>query len=180
VTATLLGVCVLLFLDGATLGLASNALVIDAGKRHLPWQVAVFGGLASAVGAMLQLAALRWLLSSRHRWARRLAPSEEKLQAALAKHRNSSFLAFVIMRATPVPDLPLKLVAAVARYPIPRFGLALWIGAVPYYYLLARIGRALQPPLWAIAGVLVLIGLIGWLEGLRRRRRARARATPPA
>jgi len=170
---TLLAVYLLVFLDGVTLGAATNVLIIEAGKSHAAWGLAVFGGLASALGAMVQLVVLRWLLSTEHPWARRLAPSQEKLKAAMERYRRASFLALVVVRATPVPDLPLKLVAAAGGYPIALYGLAVWLGALPYYYLLARIGHAFQPPLWGIVAAFVFIALVGWLESLRRRRKAR-------
>jgi uncharacterized membrane protein YdjX (TVP38/TMEM64 family) len=173
---TLLGVYLLILLDNITLGLATNPLLIEAGKTHPAWALSVFGGLASALGAMVQLVALRWALSSKHTWARRFAPSEEKLRGAMERHRRASFLALVVVRATPVPDLPIKLVAAAGGYPIPLYGLAVWLGALPYYYLLARIGRAFQPPIWTIAAAFAFIALVAWLESWRRRRAARRRA----
>ena len=173
---TLLGVYLLMFLDNVTLGLATNPLLIEGGKTHAAWALAVFGGLASALGAMVQLVALRWALSSKHAWLRRFAPSEEKLRGAMERYRRASFLALVVVRATPVPDLPIKLVAAAGSYPIPLYGLAVWLGALPYYYLLARIGRAFQPPIWIVIAAVVLIGVVGWLEGWRRRRRAKRQA----
>jgi uncharacterized membrane protein YdjX (TVP38/TMEM64 family) len=178
---TLPGFCLLVFLDGATLGAATNALLVEAGKSHEAWQLAVFGGLASALGNLLQLWGMRWLLSAGHglKWARRFAPSEEKLRGAMQKYRRASFLAIVVVRATPVPDLPLKLVAAAGGYPIVLYGLAVWIGALPYYYLLARIGKAFQPSVWVIVACFAGIALVGWLEGLRRRRAARRRAADP-
>jgi membrane protein YqaA with SNARE-associated domain len=163
----------LLVLDGATLGIASNALIIEGGKTHAPWLLAVFGGLASAVGGVAQLFGLRWALSSRHRWARRLAPSEDKLEEAFTRYRRASFLALVVMRATPIPDLPLKLVAAVGRYPIPLFGVAVWLGALPYYFLLAKIGQVVRPPWWAVVAAMAGIALVGTLETWRRHRSRR-------
>ncbi|HEV8481421.1 MAG TPA: VTT domain-containing protein [Candidatus Eisenbacteria bacterium] len=173
---TQIAVDLLIFLDNATLGAGTNPLLIEAGKTHAAWPLAVFGGLAAALGAMLQLWGLRWLISSRHAWTRRFAPSEEKLKAAMERYRRASFLALVVVRATPVPDLPLKLVAAAGQYPILLYGLAVWLGALPYYFLLARIGRVFQPPLWMILAAFVVIGLVGWLETWRRRRAAKRRA----
>jgi len=173
---TQIAVDLLIFLDNATLGAGTNPLLIEAGKTHPAWSLAVFGGLAAALGAMLQLWGLRWLISSRHAWSRRFAPSEEKLKGAMERYRRASFLALVVVRATPVPDLPLKLVAAAGKYPILLYGLAVWLGALPYYYLLARIGRVFQPPLWIILAAFVVIGLVGWLETWRRRRAAKRRA----
>src|SRR5262249_49108376 len=97
---TLPGVCLLVFLDNVTLGLATNPLLVEAGKSHDARALAGFGGLASALGAMVQLWALRWALSSKHAWLRRFAPSEEKLRAAMARYRRASFLALVVVRAT--------------------------------------------------------------------------------
>jgi uncharacterized membrane protein YdjX (TVP38/TMEM64 family) len=170
-----LAVYLLVFLDNATLGAATNPLLIEAGKSHAAWSLAVFGGLASALGAMAQLWGLRWLLSSRHPWTRRFAPSEQKLKAAMERYRRASFLALVVVRATPVPDLPIKLVAAAGGYPVGLYGLAVWLGALPYYYLLARIGHAFQPPLWIIVAAFAGIALVGFLESWRRRRAAKRR-----
>jgi len=161
----------ILFLDGATFGVATTPALLEAGQAHPAWLLALAGGLASALGSMLQLRVLRWALSSGHAWARRWAPSQEKLAAALGRYREATFLGLVLVRATPVPDLPLKLVAAAGRYPIALYGLAAWLGALPYYYVLATLGAAFRPPLWAVLAGVALVGLLG-LWG-RRRRQAR-------
>jgi membrane protein YqaA with SNARE-associated domain len=170
VSGAFLLVCLLLFLDGATIGLATNPIVIAAGKKHAPWLIAVVGGAFSGLGSMVQLWWLQWILSARPAWARRWQPSEEKLKSAIERHRNTSFLALVVMRATPVPDLPLKLVAAWTGYPIGLYGLAVWLGALPYYYLLARIGKWVNPPLWAIAAAFAVLFLAGRIWSRVRRR----------
>ncbi len=119
---------------------------------------------------MLQLKVLAWALESRHPWVARWAPSRHKLEAALARYRSASFVGLVLMRATPVPDLPLKLVAAAGRYPIGLYGLAVWLGALPYYYLLAKLGQAFQVPTWLIVAGAAAILAVGLLERLRRGR----------
>ena len=176
---TLPGLYLLLFLDGVTLGAATNPLLVEAGKTHEAWMLAVFGGLASALGNLIQLWGMRWVINKgiEFKWARRFAPSEDKLRTAMQKYKRASFLAIVVVRATPVPDLPLKLVAAAGGYPIPLYGLAVWLGALPYYYVLARIGKTFQPSIWIIVGAFAFIALVGWLEGLRRKRARRRAAT---
>lgn len=169
-TGSFLLVCLLLFLDGATIGLATNPIVIAAGKNHAPWLVAVVGGAFSGLGSMVQLWWLGWILSARPAWAERWQPSEEKVKAAIGRHKNASFLALVVMRATPVPDLPLKIVAAWTRYPVALYGLAVWLGALPYYYVLARIGKWVNPPVWAIAAAFVVLFLGAWIWSRLRRR----------
>jgi len=164
--------CLLLFVDGATLAISSTVLLLTYGRFHPPWQVALAGGAASAMGSMLQLLFFRWALSSRHRWMRRFAPSREKLEAALRSYPSASFLALTVARATPLPDAPLKLVAAVIEYPIPLYGLATYLGSIPYYYALALIGSKVRIPLWMLITALVVIGLGFLVDRWRKRRRS--------
>lgn len=159
-----------LFVDGATLGLATTPMLLRAGQADPPWLVAVLGAAASALGSMVQLRVLRWLVGAREKWVQRWAPSRQKLEAALERYRKATFLGLVFVRATPAPDLPVKLVAAAGRYPIPLYGLAAWLGALPYYYALAKLGETFRPPLWALAAAAALIGLV-WLWDRRRSRR---------
>lgn len=174
--SSLWAVLAALFVDGATLGAVTTPLLIQAGKSQPPWILSVFGGLASALGAALQLLFFRWALESERPWARRFGPTREKLEEGLRRYRRASFLGLVLMRATPVPDLPLKLVAAAGRYPIPLYALAVWLGALPYYYALAKLGQKLRPPLWVILAGVAAVAAIALFEKLRRGRARRARA----
>lgn len=166
--------CLLLFVDGATFAAASTVLLIYYGRYQEPWQIAVAGGAASALGSAVQLMFLRWALGSKQPWMHRLAPSRERLDAALSRYPSASFLALTVARATPLPDWPLKLVAAVVRYPIQLYALATFLGSVPYFFALALLGRTFRfPPLllFGAFGVIVVAMLIDRL----RRRKAEAR-----
>jgi membrane protein YqaA with SNARE-associated domain len=168
VNGSLWGALGVLFLDGATFGVATTPALIEAGKAQPAWVLALAGGLASALGSMVQLRVLRWALNSGPAWTRRWAPSQEKLAAALARYREATFLGLVLVRATPMPDLPLKLVAAAGRYPIALYGLAAWLGSLPYYYVLATLGATFRPPLWVVLAGVALVGLVGWWARRRR------------
>ena len=163
--------CLLLFADGATLGLFTTPLLLQYGKFHPPWQVAVAGGLASAAGSAVQMLAVRALLAANLPWLVRLTPSRERVAAALARYPSASFLTILLARATPLPDAPLKLVAAVARYPIPLYALALFLGALPYYFALAYVGHRVKIPAAVLFGATALIGLGLLLDRWRRSRR---------
>ena len=165
--------CLLLFVDGATFAFATTPLLLEYGKHHAPWQVAVFGGLASSAGSVVQLLVLRWLLGASQPWMRRFAPSREKLDAALAKYPSTLFLALFWARLTPLPDAPLKLVAAAIRYPWYRYGLAVYLGAIPYYYALAFVGKAVKIPGWVLVLAVVVLALGVGLDQIRRRRASR-------
>jgi len=166
--------CLLLFVDGATVAVFTTPLLLVYSKGLEPWQVATAGGAASAAGSVLQLAVFRWMLANERRWMRRFLPSKRKLEETLRKFPSASFLAIAIARATPLPDAPIKLVAAAVRYPLWRYGIAVFTGALPYYWLLAWAGHELPIPPWvivALAGVL-LAGL--FLDFARRGRERRA------
>ena len=163
--------CALLFVDGATLALFTTPLLLQYGKFHAPWKVALFGGIASAAGSALQILIFRWALDRRLPLLMRFAPTREKLEAALRQYPSASFLALVLARATPIPDAPLKLVAAAARYPLWRYGVAVLIGSLPYYYLLALAGHAFKIPLWVLLAATLAIAIGFGLDQLRRRGR---------
>ena len=164
--------CLLLFVDGATFAFFTTPLLLQFGKFHTPWLVALTGGAASALGSVVQLLVLRWALASNHPWTRRWTPSREKLAATLERYPSASFLALLLARATPLPDAPLKLVAAAVGYPAPRYGLAIFLGALPYYWLLALVGSRVKIPVWVLIVAMVAIVLGALIDAWRKRRRA--------
>ncbi len=163
--------CLLLFAEGGTLSFLTTPTLLYYGKYHAPWVVGLAGSAASAAGSAVQLMFLRWVLSQRHRWMQRFAPSREKVEAAIRRYPSASFLALLLARATPLPDAPLKLVAAVAEYPISRYSLAVFLGALPYFYVLALLGREFRVPAWILIAAAVLIALGFLVDRLRARRR---------
>lgn len=150
-------VCLLLFVDGATLAAFTTPLLLASARHHEPWQLAVAGGFASAAGSAVQLTVFRWMLRTNRPWMQRFLPTREKLEQTLARYPSASFLALTLARATPLPDAPLKLVAAAVGYPIPRYLLAILLGSLPYYYVLALLGRRFEIPLWIVAAAFVVI-----------------------
>lgn len=168
--------CVLLFVDGATFSFATTLLLLQYGKLHDPWRVAVFGGLASAAGGVLQLLLLRWVLGESQPWTKRFAPSRVKLEQAVKSYPSTMFLALFWARLTPLPDAPLKLAAAATRYSPWRYGLAIYLGAIPYYFLLALAGKKFRIPGWVLAVAAVVL-VLGLAFDVWRRRRRRAAST---
>ncbi len=160
--------CLLLFLDGATLAVFTTPLLLAYGKFHPPWIVALAAAGASAAGGAVQIVLLRWLLSSRHPWTARFAPMREKIQSAVGHHPSASFLALVVARATPLPDAPLKLAAAAANYPVSRYCAAILLGSIPYYFALALLGHSLKLPTWLLiaAAALIVFGVL--IDRIRR------------
>jgi uncharacterized membrane protein YdjX (TVP38/TMEM64 family) len=164
--------CLLLFLDGATTAAFTTPLLLLYAKGFEPWQVAVAGGAASAAGSVLQLAVFRWMLGHERPWMRRFLPSKQKLEQTLERYPSASFLAIAIARATPLPDAPLKLVAAAGRYPVRLYALAVLLGALPYYFAIALLGRFFKIPTWVLVLVVIAIALFALVDHVRRRRKA--------
>src|SRR5262245_37197202 len=161
----------LLFLEGGTLSFLTTPTLLYYGKYHAPWAVAVAGSAASAAGSALQLWFLRWAISSRHRWMTRWTPSREKIEASLRRYPSASFMALLVACATPLPDAPLKIVAAVIEYPILLYPLAVLLGALPYFYVLALVGRQFHVPNWVLLAAVALIAVSIGIDRLRVRRR---------
>lgn len=170
--------CLLLFVDGATIAATSTVLVLTYGRYHPAWLLAITGAFASALGGGVQLAILKWALHSKQPWMHRFAPSRERIDAALKRYPSASFVMLVVARATPINDAPFKLVAAGVGYPIRLYALASFIGTVPYFYVLALIGHRFRLPLWVLIGAFALVLLGVGLDALRRRRRAAGRIEP--
>src|SRR5580765_6869527 len=126
--------CGLLFVDGATIAAGSTVLVLTYGRFHEPWVIATLGGAASAAGGAIQLVILRWALHSGQPWMKRFTPSRDKIDASLKRYPSASFLMLTVAPATPLPDAPLKIVAAAVRYPIRLYTLATFLGTVPYFF----------------------------------------------
>ncbi len=164
--------CLVLFAEGGTLSFLTTPTLLYYGKFHEPWVVGLAGSAASAAGSALQLWALRWALSGRQRWMRRFAPSREKVKAAIRRFPSASFVALLVARATPLPDAPLKLVAAAIGYSILLYSIAVFLGALPYFYVLALLGREFKIPNWILiaAVVAIVLGLV--IDRLRPRRRS--------
>lgn len=172
VSESIWALVLLLFLDGATTAAFTTPLLLHYGHHHEPWMVAVFGGAASALGSSIQVLAVRWILNHPHPLFARLAPSREKLASAFSSYPSASFLMVALARATPIPDAPLKLVAAAGNYPAGRYALAVFLGALPYYFVLALVGHLVKIPLWVL--VLLVAAIAGGIvvDLLRRRSRA--------
>jgi len=166
--------CLFLFVDGATFAFFTTPLLLQYGKFHPPWLVALAGGSASALGSMVQLLLLRRALASGNPWMRRFAPSREKLTATLGRYPSASFLALMLARATPLPDAPLKLVAAAVGYSPWLYGLAILLGALPYYFALALVGSKVKLPAWILLAAMVAIVAGALIDAGRKRRKDKA------
>lgn len=165
---------VVLFVEGGSLSFLTTPTLLYYGKFHAPWVVGVIGSVASAAGSAVQLLILRWALSEKHAWMTRFAPSRAKVEEAIARVPSASFMALLIARATPLPDAPLKIVAAVAEYPVLLYTLAVLLGSLPYFYALALFGHEAHLPVgWLVGGSLALLAVGVAIDRIRAMRAKR-------
>ena len=76
------------------------------------------------------------------------------------------FLAVVIFGFTPLPFDLMRMMAVVSGYPKIPYLIAVFIGRVPRYYLVALLGTSLQLPTWVIVLSIVLITAYGWIASI--------------
>ncbi len=162
--------CAWLFLDSATIGVVTTPLLLLASQQFVPVHVALAGGLASAAGSLLQLLVLRAMLAAHRPWMRRFLPTRDAIDAALQRYPTTSFMAIAIARATPLPDAPIKIVAAVIRYSPALYFIAVLLGAIPYYWALAWIGHRFRLPAWLIAAIAAVIVVAVVVDRVKRSR----------
>ena len=165
--------CLLLFVDNATFAAFSTPLLLAYAPRFEPWQVGVFGAASAGAGSTVQMLLFRWILGSDWAWVKRFAPSYERVEKVLAGSPSATFMAILIARATPLPDGPIKIVAAAGRYPLPRYFLAVLLGGIPYFALLAWLGHEFPVPPWALLALVLAVGLVFLFERWRKRDRLR-------
>ncbi|MCE9627639.1 MAG: VTT domain-containing protein [Candidatus Eisenbacteria bacterium] len=164
--------CLLLFIDNAMFAALTTPLLLAYAPHFEPWQVGVFGAASAGLGSTVQLRLFRWVLATDWPWVKKFAPSRDTIEKALAASPSASFLAIVIARATPIPDAPIKIVAAAGNYSLLRYFIAVLIGGIPYFALLAWLGHEFPIPPWVLLLVVLAVVLVFVFERWRKRGRA--------
>ena len=83
------------------------------------------------------------------------------------------FITLLVVSITPVPFYPMRFLVVLARYPVWKYCLAVFISRAPRFWLLAWIGSAVQIPNWLLISVFTLLILainVPFVIGLMRKR----------
>lgn len=158
-----------LFVDALAVPIASTLYIAYMGSRHAPLLVALLGALATTGGSIVQYLLVRWLVAHpalQRAWLVRL---RARIVAAVGAGGQATFWALFVIYATPLGAGPLRLVAAVGGYPLPRFAAAILLGCLPYYAAVAYLGRVVALPVWAYAAM-AAVAIGATLFAMRGRR----------
>ncbi|MGH7455543.1 MAG: VTT domain-containing protein, partial [bacterium] len=125
-----------------------------------PWLVTIAGTIGCCIAGLFDYWLLIPLLN--HRAVRSKFENARLFQKALAFFHKFPFRMLVIASCTPLPFYPFKFLSLADGYPLWKYQLALVVGRVPRFYMLAVLGFMLQPPTWllvvlAFAGVIVCV-----------------------
>jgi uncharacterized membrane protein YdjX (TVP38/TMEM64 family) len=160
-----------LFVDALAFPIASTVYVAYMGERHAPLLVAALGALATTAGSVGQYLVVRWLLARpKLQWAW-LVRTRESITRAVEGTGQATFWALFVIYATPLGAGPLRLVAAAGGYSLGRFALAIFLGCLPYYFLVAWFGSVIKLPVWAYAVIVAVTIGVTIVLALRRRGR---------
>ncbi len=156
-----------LFVDALVLPMASSLYVAALGNVHPPLVVAAVGAAGTTLGSVAQYGIVRWLL---RRWPARkgaLARLRRRIERSVGTATTATTAALLVVYATPLSAGPLRLIAAASGFPLWRFALAIGLGCLPYYFVLAVLGRLVHFPMWILVPALAIVFGFGAVHVVR-------------
>lgn len=157
--------------------LAHEPMLFETAKYYPPALVAAVGTIGCIVAAIVDYAIIGWLVG--HRLVRTELEDSRAFRAAQRWFGKAPFLLIAASAFFPVPFYPAKILAIARAYPLSRFILAVVIGRLPRFWLLAIGGQKMKAPSGALLSAGVALALIGAWGAWRTIRRNRMRPRPP-
>lgn len=154
--------------------LANEPMLLATAKSYPPVMVAVAGTTGCLVAIILDYALIGWMVN--HRFVRTEIDESRGFRRVQTIFGRAPFLLILGSALLPVPFYPAKILAIARDYPLGRFCLALALGRLPRFYLLAMGGQKVQAPNSALMSAGVALTLIGGWGVWRTYRRNRDRA----
>lgn len=156
--------------------LANEPMLFAAAKSASPLAVAVAGTAGCVVAIVLDYALIGWLVN--HHLIRTELDDSRGFRTAQRFFGKAPALLILLSALLPVPFYPVKILAIARDYPLPRFIVALVLGRLPRFYLLALGGQKIQAPNSALVSAAAALALIGGWGLWRTIRRNRERPNP--
>jgi membrane protein YqaA with SNARE-associated domain len=140
------------------------------GKFYSPFTVALVAVSSTLLTEMLNYSTFKFVTDLKF-----FASLYQKktVQKTIQLFKKAPFLALLIAGFTPVPFYPLRFLVVLARYPLWKYVLAVFLSRFPRFIILAYIGYVIQIPdllLIALFVILILIANISILRALRERK----------
>lgn len=145
-------------------------ILLYFGKFYSPLTVAVVGIIGTVMTEAINYSVFKYITDTnlfqkiRHKKA---------VNKVIELFRKSPFLAIWIAGLTPIPFYPFRFLVVLARYPILKYLLAVFLSRTPRFYLLAYLGHAIKFPdyLLIIFFVILILGMnIQFLRNVLKKR----------
>lgn len=139
--------------------LAHEPALWYAAKLYPAGVVALVGTLATIVAIVLDYWLIGWLVN--HHLVRAVVQESRWFQFAQRWFRKAPLVLISGSAFAPVPFYPVKIIAIASEYPLRRFMIALVIGRLPRFWLLAKVGGEVQPRNSTLGWIMVGLAVIG-------------------
>jgi membrane protein YqaA with SNARE-associated domain len=138
--------------------LANEPVLLATAQNYPPAMVAIAGTIGCLVAIVMDYALIGWLVNQR--LIRRELDDSAWFRWSQKVFARAPFLLVLVSALLPVPFYPVKILAIASDYSVSRFSLALLLGRLPRFYLLALAGQKVQAPKSALLSATIGLGAI--------------------
>ena len=129
-------------------------ILIYFGKFYAPFTVALVAIIGTLLTEALNYSAFKYIIDTQIFHKIRHKKAVNKIMELFQK---SPFLAIWIAAFTPIPFYPFRFLAVLARYPLARYLLAIFLSRAPRFYILAYLGHAINIPDYLLVALFVVL-----------------------
>lgn len=154
-------------------------ILLYFGKFYSPLTVALVGIVGTVMTEAINYSVFKYITDTnlfqkiRHK---------KTVNKVIELFRKFPFLAIWIAGLTPIPFYPFRFLVVLARYPVLKYLLAVFLSRTPRFYLLAYLGHAIKFPdylLIILFVILILAMNIQFLRSLLKKRAGKEKANSP-
>jgi membrane protein YqaA with SNARE-associated domain len=141
------------------------------GKFYTPLTVALVAIPSTLLTEMLNYSTFKYVADLKIFTKLR---DKKALKKTIRFFNKAPFLALWVAGITPIPFYPLRFLVVLAKYPLPRYILAIFLSRFPRFIILAYVGYKIQIPdyiLVALFVILIAIANISIVQSLRTRKK---------
>jgi membrane protein YqaA with SNARE-associated domain len=143
------------------------------GKFYNPLTVALVAIPSTLLTEMLNYSTFKYITDLRIFTKLR---EKKAVQKTVRFFKKAPFLTLWVAGITPIPFYPLRFLVVIARYPLLKYILAVFLSRFPRFIILAYVGYKVQIPdylLIALFVILILIANVSILQSVRKKKKER-------